>query len=84
MLTFSLFHFSVSAPLKPLPAPVCECGAHLSCSRLRLGMLNDPERNEKYVNYLKQVLKQGDQQEDKQENRQEDKQENKQEDKQED
>ena len=48
---------SVSAPLKPQPAPVCECGAHLACSRSRLAMINDPSRNEKYVTYLKQHIR---------------------------
>lgn len=37
---------------KPNEPPACTCGAHIACSRQRIGMLNDQTRNEKYISTL--------------------------------
>ena len=36
--------------------PVCECGAHITFSRSRLGMLSDPIRRSAYINELKKHI----------------------------
>ncbi len=46
-------YFSVNeTALKPA---VCTCGAHVACSRQRLAMLNDMQRNAKLVDALQKV-----------------------------
>lgn len=35
--------------------PVCQFGAHVGCSRTRVGMLNDDNRNTKYYEAIKNV-----------------------------
>jgi protein arginine N-methyltransferase 7 len=35
---------------------VCTCGAHLSFSRTRLGMLNDTKKNDKYIQALQKII----------------------------
>ncbi|KAI0213029.1 Protein arginine N-methyltransferase 7 [Lamellibrachia satsuma] len=39
-----------------LEAPMCRCGAHICCSRTRIGMLNDACHNQKYLDVLRQVI----------------------------
>jgi len=36
--------------------PTCLCGAHIACSRPRLGMINDTYRNDKYIQSLQKVV----------------------------
>ena len=36
--------------------PVCDCGAHITFSRSRLGMLSDPVRRNVYINELKKHI----------------------------
>ncbi|ESO03732.1 hypothetical protein HELRODRAFT_100002 [Helobdella robusta] len=36
--------------------PGCTCSAHIACSRTRVAMLNDVERNRKYIRALKKVI----------------------------
>lgn len=47
---------SIVNSLKPvLEHPVCTCGAHMVWSRVRLSMLNDPQRNTLLLKALRQV-----------------------------
>ena len=47
---------SVVNNLKPvLEHPVCTCGTHMVWSRVRLSMLNDPQRNTILLKALSQV-----------------------------
>ena len=47
---------SIGNNLKPvLEHPVCTCGAHMVWSRVRLSMLNDPQRNTLLLKALGQV-----------------------------
>ena len=47
---------SIVNSLKPvLEHPVCTCGAHMVWSRVRLSMLNDPQRNTLLLKALHQV-----------------------------
>lgn len=43
-----------------LPRPQCTCGIHSVCNNVRLGMLNDSERNRKYEIVLRKIIKSGD------------------------
>ena len=35
--------------------PLCTCGANIACSRPRIGMLNDTERTNKYIESMTKV-----------------------------
>lgn len=37
-------------------APICTCGAHIACSRTRVGMLNDWSRNNSFAKALLEVI----------------------------
>jgi protein arginine N-methyltransferase 7 len=46
-----------NGPRGMIETPACTCGAHLACCRTRMGMLNDPQRNDAYVSALAAVVK---------------------------
>ena len=36
--------------------PICTCGLHVAFGRTRIGAMNDPERNYKYVSALRELI----------------------------
>ena len=43
---------------KDIEHPVCTCGANIACSRPRIGILNDVQRTNKYIDALTKVCAQ--------------------------
>ncbi|KAK2140166.1 hypothetical protein LSH36_1457g00024 [Paralvinella palmiformis] len=55
-LWFDVASANNSSILSAPDSPTCTCGGHVACSWTRLGMLNDNERNNRYIECLKQVI----------------------------
>ncbi|XP_054287792.1 protein arginine N-methyltransferase 7-like [Macrosteles quadrilineatus] len=50
------YTFSSSTTSEETKKPICECMMHVTCSRTRIGMLNDPSRRQKYFSVLQKLV----------------------------